>query len=715
MHLGGAVKRPVMRREKSRQARLPAQVDFFEKGARTAILAGLLLAPLIFYRGALDAFGLPKAVVLWVCGCVALGCVLLGVAVGHLALPRLRLAWPAIALLAAYGLATGFSIAPWVSLRGIHDRYNGLIAFALCEGIALTVAWVYARRPLQLREMAIVLALSSVLAAGYVILQFLRLDPLKWGPGASASFLAKANARHPPGTLGNSNYVGGTLAVMLPFVAWSAMSAVTRRGRTLWLAGTMLQALAVWLSRSRGGLFGAIVALGVLAYVNRAWLRTFTGGSIGLRPIAVGVLALVLVLAPVVSRARLAEVGDSLTAVRRWQYWRGAAAVFRAHPIVGTGPDTFYASYGPHRPAVDGAAHGLISPPDKPHNVYLEYAASTGVLGLAAFLALVGLTLTYGARTLRRLDGPSKALLSVFLASLVGYLAQAMVSFDAFPLPLLAWASIGAIAAFADPGVNRDAAALFARRESRIAAGLVGVTLLVSIPLVAGPLRADRAANLGQDRENVGDLTAAARRFSRAMALDGSEATYAFRRGIVEEKLAERSESVGRSGEHLGAALAFYRRALQHAPGHPFIEQAVGRASTTLAQKVDPRRFPAADRAWRTFISHDPTDWEPRLLRVEMLISWADAGGGGLRRAQARAELSCVRRMPHLEARGSEKIARLYARLGDPYWIEVVREMALPVRAAPKRTSVEQNGSARRFQRIQSRARERAPAGSCRT
>src|SRR5207253_2573764 len=136
---------------------------------------------------------------------------------------------------------TAVSIAPWVSLRGIHDRYNGLIPLALCEALALVVATLYFRRPLRLREVAIVLAVSSVLATAYVILQFLRLDPIKWGPGASASFLAKANARYPPGTLGNSNYLGGALAMLLPFVAWAAVAATTRGARAFWLVATMMQ------------------------------------------------------------------------------------------------------------------------------------------------------------------------------------------------------------------------------------------------------------------------------------------------------------------------------------------------------------------------------------------------------------------------------------------------------------------------------------------
>ena len=641
------------------------------------MLATLFLGPLVFSRGSLDAFGLPKAAVLWVGGLVALGGVALSVAAGDIVVPRLRLAVPAVALLVASSLATTASIAPWVSLRGGYDRYNGLVTLALCEAIAFVVAALFFRRPRRLREVAFVLAVSSVLATAYVLLQFLRLDPIKWGPGASASFLAKANARHPPGTLGNSNYVGGTLGVLLPFVAWAAAAATTRGQRAFWLTATMMQVVAVWLSRSRGGLMGVTAALLVLAISNRDRVLRLAGGArLPLRPVVIGAVALVVVAAPLFSRPRLSEMFDRLTVVRRYQYWRGALGVFGARPILGTGPDTFYAAYGRHRPAVDGAGHGLVSLPDKPHNLYLEYAASTGMLGLGAFVGVMALAITYAIRASRRLDGPARALLSAFLAALAAYLVQATVSFDALPLPVLAWTSIGAIAALADPGAA-SGKVLVRRRGTRPLAGALGVAVLVAAPLVAAPLRADRAAKLGQDRENAGRFDEAARWFRRATALDRTEPTYPFRLAVVNEKLAGSGESPAATRRHLLAAMSLYGRARRYAPGYPYIERGFARASTTFAEKVDAATFPAADRAWRSFVADDPTDWEPRVLHADMLITWAEAGGGDVQRRRARAELDRVRRMPKLEARASIKVARAYARLGDPYWIEVVRQMEL--------------------------------------
>ena len=643
--------------------------------ARASVLGTLFLAPLVFYTGLLDAVGLPKIAVLWVGTLVGLAGVLISRANGGTRLPRLRLGGPALALLVVAALATAFSIAPLVSLRGMHSRYNGLTSLALCEAAALVIAALYGPRTARLRSLAFVLATSGALVSAYVFVQFFRLDPIDWTAGPGRAFVVAENAGHPAATLGNSNFAGGTLAVTLPFVASLAVVAGDRRRRLAWLSVATAQALAIWLTRSRGGLIGAVVGLAVLAIVHRRRLPVSKRHAVAGGVAVAGLAALAIaIFGTSFSHARWAEIFDSQTLVRRWGYWHGAASVVRSRPLLGTGPDTFYAAYGRHRPPADGAAHGLVSPPDKPHNVYLEYAADTGALGLAAYLALLGLAIAYAVRTLRRLAGLPRVLLGAFLAALAAYLAQAAFSIDAYPLPLLAWASLGAIAAFADPGSAGDGAmASPPSRAVRGAAGVTGIVLLAACALVAVPVMADHAAKAGQRAGQTGDLGAAEAHFTDAMHLDAGEANYPYLAGIAEENLARTTQG-GERAAHVRVALARYRRADRLAPGHPFYLRAIARASTTLAQ-VDNRRFPDADRAYRRFIASDPNDWEPRLFRAEMLIAWADMGGGDAVRARARAELDRVSTMKPLEARGANRLARLYARLGDPYWSAIVKQM----------------------------------------
>ena len=636
--------------------------------ARASVLALLFLTPIVFWPGSLDEFGLPKAAILWVCGLVGAAALLVSHAQGSARVPRLRLGLPAGFLLFACGMATIFSIAPVVSLWGFYARYNGLATLVLCEAVALVIASQYWGRTARLRDLAVALAASSALVSLYAFVQVLELDPVHWGTTPLAHLEAKiAHAIVPITTIGNPNFAGGALAATLPFAISLGIDAKSRWRRALWFAVAALQLAAIGLTRSRGGLLGAVAGVVVLVLVHRKRLQSLMTSTIRIGLIALGSLALVLgVSAAIISRTSPAELFSSDTLVKRWEYWHAAAAVFVTNPVLGTGPDTFYAAYGRHRAASDGAAHGLDeAPPDKPHNIYLEYAAGTGVLGLGAYLALIGMTIAYALSKLRKLDGPARVLLGAFLAALAAYLAQALVSIDTLPLPVIAWASLGAIAAFADPACAADPSARPpASGNTRIVAGVLGVALFPVATLIVNPVMADHAAKLGKRVGDSGNYAGSVPHFARAMTLDGHEGNYFYLAGIAQENQAGVATSRADQGAFLRRALALYNRADHLAPEQPFFQRAVARSTTALAVNLDPRRFPAADRAWRACVESNPNDWELRVLHADMLVAWTKAGGGPEARAQAVQELKRVVSMKGLEKRARPELERISAKLG---------------------------------------------------
>jgi O-antigen ligase len=632
--------------------------------ARGSVLFVLFLTPVAFYPGSLDSFGLPKLGVLWVGGIIGFGALLISYSQGRTRAPRLQLGRPAGALLAAAFLSTIFSVAPVISLRGMHGRYNGLVTLVLCEAVALVVASQYCGRPSRLRDLMIALAASSALVTLYVVAQANGSDP--WGPPHTGAL----SVLHPAGSMGNSNFAGGMLAVTLPFAVSLAMSAGRRWRRALWLFAAAIQVVAIALTRSRGGLLGGVVALAVVAYVHRRRIPPRARRPVAAIGLALTSLTLVLAVSGTgITKSQSSELLDSQTLEKRLEYWQAAVGVFAAHPVVGTGPDTFYKAYGRHRSAIDGARHGLnTEPPDKPHNIYLEYAADTGALGLAAYLTLLGMTIMYAVARLRHLDGPSRMIVGAFLAALAAYMAQSAVSIDALPLPLIAWASIGAIAAFADPGLANDPDERPpAGRLSRSVAGLIGVALFPLAALITNPLVADHAAKVGQRAGESGDYQGAVQHFRRAMTIDPREANYPYLAGIAQENQARVSGFRSTDeGAFLRQAVALYGRANRLEPGNPFFQKALARSATRLALDADPNTFPTADRAWRSFVASDPTNWEVRAMHADMLASWASAGGGERARASAVLELRRIASMRGLEKRGRAEVTRIYAELGTP-------------------------------------------------
>ena len=84
------------------------------------------------------------------------------------------------------------------------------------------------------------------------------------------------------------------------------------------------------------------------------------------------------------------ENGGTESGQIRFIVWKGALDIFKAYPIFGSGLETFAYSYYQFRPV----SHNLTSEWDflynKAHNEYLNYLATTGIVGFGTYLLMIG-------------------------------------------------------------------------------------------------------------------------------------------------------------------------------------------------------------------------------------------------------------------------------------------------------------------------------------
>jgi Flp pilus assembly protein TadD len=92
-------------------------------------------------------------------------------------------------------------------------------------------------------------------------------------------------------------------------------------------------------------------------------------------------------IAPVVNRL---DIGGTDSGEIRKIVWQGAIKVWQRYPIFGSGLETFAYSYYQDRPL----AHNLVSEWDflynKAHNEFLNFLATTGIVGLLSYVILLG-------------------------------------------------------------------------------------------------------------------------------------------------------------------------------------------------------------------------------------------------------------------------------------------------------------------------------------
>ncbi len=331
--------------------------------------------------------------------------VLLGlvVALGLLAVPTGELprpvVWALLAALSVFALAALLSATPILSLLGRYPRYEGLPVVAGYAACVLIGARVFAQDASARLHLERALAASAGLSGAASLIQVVLL------PGERVI-----------GTLGNSSTLGiwGVLSACV--LGWRL---VEDRAWWLW-AGAASGLLVVLLSASRAAQAALVVAcaLAVLLRLRAAPRPAWWQPLVPIVVLVLGVLAVPTARARIVGATPFSEA----TVTGRALLWKESLDLFLAHPIKGVGPSRFVDSIGPFHTPQWAATVGPYAPPDSPHNLVLQVASATGLMGLVvvALLAATWLMTLWRAGTLDAARGG--AVLAVSGAA-VAYLA----------------------------------------------------------------------------------------------------------------------------------------------------------------------------------------------------------------------------------------------------------------------------------------------------
>lgn len=219
--------------------------------------------------------------------------------------------------------------------------------------------------------------------------------------------------------LADSNYYGGLLLLLLvPLLALAVRE--RHHWRPLAWGTVLLAALGLVLSLSRGAMLALFLSVAV---VLSAWAssRRWT-----LAVLIALLSAVALNAGPLLQSQQVQVVSERLSTVTKASsnntrplLWRNSLQIIEQHPE-GIGALNF---------VVEAERRGLTeqgSPLEHAHNSYLNIAVELGVVGLLAFLALLGQAFTVLWREYRTRDPRTQALSVGIAAALAGYAFQSL-------------------------------------------------------------------------------------------------------------------------------------------------------------------------------------------------------------------------------------------------------------------------------------------------
>lgn len=556
------------------------------RAAEAPWLLAALLLPLAINPWGLSPFVPIKLLLLWLLAAAAVGRAL------PIAFARWRgtrfegLALPALALLLAAAAAAGLAPDPRQALVGSWERGMGWLTLAALVGLSLSLLQHLRASGAAAAQAARRLAVALV-AGSLPVLAVASLQALGWRFGGLVTDSRSALFA----TLGRSNFVASYLALLLPLTL--ALFLLARRPLGRWtLAGLVCaQALVIAMTRNRGGLLAAAVALVAFAAVRdrqrlaRLWRRPLArlAGLAGLA--AVAALGL-----------WLAQAGGSGAA--RLAIWQATLRLVVQRPFLGYGPDNLGVVFSRVYPPELVYYQGRELYVDRAHNVGLDTLASVGVLGLAAALATLVAVAVAARSTLRREPTEAARLLTTgIVAALAGHFVGLTVGFDTLTTATVSWLLFALAAGLAPSAAPPRAIASQprgrgARLQTALALALAGLALASAGRLLV----ADSLLGLAQRRAVAADWSRSLELAEQGVEMWPGEPAL---RSVLADLYRRRARAQPEgSAESLAAAAAQARRAVELAPRQFRAWALLGEIQGERARSGDPEALDEAAAAY---------------------------------------------------------------------------------------------------------------------
>jgi len=381
-----------------------------------------------------------------------------------------------------------FSLSLWGSLergQGTFTHLSYLVLFLIIAAYCGS----------HTRQRRLVIAL---VATGVPIVLVGAAQALGWRPLPLVT-----DARSPVfATLGRANFVGAYLTMLLPLTL-ALIPAAEERVHRFALAGLAIgEAAVLGLSRARAAWFGLVVGMALFALLS--WGSELDGRwrSLAWAGIAAFVFSGVLGAIWLGTRQQ-----GSLAA--RITIWRTTVQLIRERPFLGYGPETLALVFPRVFPPELVYYQGRDVFVDRAHNWVLDWAVSTGLVGLLAYVSVLTVWALLVRQALRSAKHTrQRLLLSGAVAAVGANLANNLLSFNVTTTATVSWVLMGLVAARAPapgvrsegPGPTRIPKAISWRKPAAlILASLVALSLfVVNGRLLLADVAAKRAVDLAR-------------------------------------------------------------------------------------------------------------------------------------------------------------------------------------------------------------------------
>jgi O-antigen ligase len=267
-------------------------------------------------------------------------------------------------------VSTLYSAAPLVTAAKV---------FEVAAGLAAVLAVAYGPNPgRRLKDMVTLVLVSQLALLTAGVIGFFLLPDL-FGPFENRPGFVSLRTLAPP--FMHNNTVSAVSALVMAFAVAKLISA--RSGRAFWAAGLVISTLALILSSGRQGVAMALVAVGLVLWVERRKLLAFLIGP-------AAVLLFITYQGPIIAALSRDRPSNWIDLSGRLPWWEAALSAWEQHPWMGWGYST-----GGRFVALQAIGSGGES---SVHSGYLEVLVGVGILGAIPLLYAVGRVVVWAVK-----------------------------------------------------------------------------------------------------------------------------------------------------------------------------------------------------------------------------------------------------------------------------------------------------------------------------
>jgi len=362
-----------------------------EKIIKAGLIVLFFLLPLVFQPFLSDPFALPKATILRIMTLLIFAVWLTKVLrEGKINWQKTPLNSPIIMFLSICGLSMLFSVSPRLSFWGMHGFYfEGFLSF-LCYAMIYFIAVNYVTDKSRILK---TLLIATVIVSVYALMQASGITFFVW----------RGTQPYPRvwSTFGNPNFLGPYLIMVIPMYLIFLIKAETVKTKLRYSLFTLLSLLALIFTYSRAAWLGMAVGITVFTLmVDKKQLKAnlfFIIGIIIFSTVLTSIYPRLYLrpeersttMKPIVERAVSTVDLKEPGVTARLSAWETTIKMALKRPILGFGLDTLGVSFRRFMSKDYEKLAGRFSTAGYAHNEFLQYVATMGVVGLAAYLFLL--------------------------------------------------------------------------------------------------------------------------------------------------------------------------------------------------------------------------------------------------------------------------------------------------------------------------------------